>query len=112
MASPLGTGVLDHILMSTVETPRISDEVLSDEDVQKLPREEDYSQPRRREKRKRATSENGGETSVVAPSQKHAGRSNDTDTKLASVNRKINAVMAMLNNIAPIVKTLNDTLTT
>ena len=35
------------------------------------------------------------------------GRSNDTDTELASVNSKIDAMMAMLNNIAP-VKTLND----
>ena len=100
--------MLDHILISTAETHRISDEVLSDEDVETLPTEEDYSQPRRGEKRKRATSENGAETSVVAPSQKHAGRSNDTDTELASVNRKIDAMMAMLNNIAPVVKTLND----
>ena len=52
--------------------------------------------------------ENGAETSVVATSPRHVGRSNDTDTELASVNSKIDAMMAMLNNIAPVVKTLND----
>ena len=66
MASPPGTGVLDHMLLSTTKTSRISEEALSDEDIQQLPTEEDYSQLRRGEKRKRATSENGAETSVVA----------------------------------------------
>ena len=45
---------------------------------------------------------------MVATSPRHVGRSNDTDTELASVNSKIDAMMAMLNNIAPVVKTLND----
>lgn len=112
MASPPGTGVLDHMLLSTTKTSRISEEALSDEVIQQLPTEEDYSQLRRGEKRKRATSENGAETSVVATmvatSPRHVGRSNDTDTELASVNSKIDAMMAMLNNIAPVVKTLND----
>ena len=112
MASPRGPGVLDLMLLSTTKTSRISEEALSDEDIQQLPMEEDYSQLRRGEKRKRATSENGAETSVVATmfatSQRHVGRSNDTDTELASVNNKIDAMMAMLNDIAPVVKTLND----
>ena len=108
MASPPGTGVLDHMLLSTTETSRISEEALSDEDIQQLPTEEDYSQIRRGEKRKRATSENGAEISVAATSPRHVGRSNDTDTELASVNSKIDPMMAMLNNIAPVVKTLND----
>ena len=68
-----GTGVLDHMLLSSTETSRISEEVLFDEDVQPLSTEEDFSQHRRGEKRKRATTENGTETSVVAPSQRHAG---------------------------------------
>ena len=54
------------------------------------------------------TSENGAKTSGVLPSQRHGGRSNDTETELASVNSKIYAVMAMLNTIACVVKTLND----
>ena len=95
MASPPGTGVLDHMLLSATKTSRISEEALFDEDIQQLPTEEDYSQLRR-------------ETSVVETSPRYVGRSNDTDTELASVNSKIDAMMAMLNNIAPVVKTLND----
>ena len=45
---------------------------------------------------------------MVATSPRHVGRSSDMDTELASVNSKIDAMMAMLNNIAPVVKTLND----
>ena len=96
------------MLISTTETSRISEEALYDEDVQPLPTEEDYSQPWRGEKRKRVTSENGAGTSVVAPSQRHVGTSNGTDTELASVNSRIDVMIAMLNNIAPVVKTLND----
>ena len=36
MASPLGTGVLDHLLLLTTETSRILEQALSDEDVQQL----------------------------------------------------------------------------
>ena len=54
MASPPGTGVLDHMLLSATKTSRISEEALSDEDIQQLLTEEDYSQLRRGEKRKMA----------------------------------------------------------
>ena len=50
MASPPGTGVLHHMLLSTTKTSRISEEALSDEDIQQLPMEEDYSQLRRGER--------------------------------------------------------------
>ena len=59
MASPLGTGVLDHLLLLTTETSRMLEQALSDEDVQQLSTEAGFSQHSRGEKRKRATSEDG-----------------------------------------------------
>ena len=59
MASPLGTGVLDHLLLLTTETSRILEQALSDEDVQQLSTEAGYPQHSRGEKRKRATSDDG-----------------------------------------------------
>ena len=59
MASPLGTGVLDHLLLLTTETSRVLEQALSDEDVQQLSTEAGCSQHSRGEKRKRATSDDG-----------------------------------------------------
>lgn len=102
MATTWGTGVLDDILLSTTPaTASISvlpsDEVSVDDDTSTA-----SSIKRAASKRQRALSHGGGSsdaTDSTAPNQVDVG---------TTVNQKIDTLMAMMNDIAPVVKTLKE----